>query len=337
MQWNDVSSWGCNLAGNNNRFLVYLDPANPPTTQVCNVDENTTSCINSSTSDLEWGTTYWWRVRATNGAQTADSAIWSFTPSPGGWWQSVGGSVYAAGSVISDIPNTALNPYLLLNGDGVHGTLFYGSSFDLGSDVPFGSCGNEVCHIAEDSSDWYVNTTYSAETYNYNWWVEFLRDEDVLDFNGNLAGQSGVKNLVGGNISGDVGTNSLVVLSSGDINITGEISVAEGGFLMVVSGGSITIDSSIGENAGGASLTGTTANIQGIFIANEIDIGDSDLHLWVGGSFVGWNGINLRRDFDGPENATEPAFTIIFRPDFIINAPDSVKRIYYPNWVRVPG
>jgi len=76
LDWNDVSSWGINCAGNTNTYEVFLDTNPSPTTSQGTVGSGTTSM---SVSGLAPGTTYYWKVRASNGAETADSPVWSFT------------------------------------------------------------------------------------------------------------------------------------------------------------------------------------------------------------------------------------------------------------------
>jgi hypothetical protein len=77
VSWNALSGtgWGTNCAGNNNTYTVYLDTSSSPTTSRGSVGSGTTSMAISGLSN---GTTYYWKVRASNGALSTDSAIWSF-------------------------------------------------------------------------------------------------------------------------------------------------------------------------------------------------------------------------------------------------------------------
>ena len=104
---------------------------------------------------------------------------------------------------------------------------------------------------------------------------------------------------------------------------------------MVIASGTITFE---------FSLTGGDINdpdVEGIFIANDLVFQDNPFatgdYLWAAGSFIGWNSISLERDIGGLLSVNQPSMTFIFRPDFIINAPDEVKRIYFPTWQRIPG
>jgi len=133
----------------------------------------------------------------------------------------------------------------------------------------------------------------------------------------------------------------ITILVDGDVDINNEIKVNDNnGFLMVIASGKITIDSSIGETPPSSGITGTTANVQGIFIADgNIEIpssGSDDLHLWVGGTLISWSAITLERDIGGLASRTEPSMSFIYRPDFIANAPGYIKKVFY-DWQQVPG
>ena len=133
----------------------------------------------------------------------------------------------------------------------------------------------------------------------------------------------------------------ITILVDGDVDINNEIKVIDNdGFLMVIARGKITISHLLGEDPPSSGITGTTANIQGIFIADgNIEIpssGSNDLHLWVGGTLVSWSAITLNRDIGGLSSRTESSITFIYRPDFIVNAPRFIKKIFY-DWQRVPG
>ena len=79
VSWNAISDWGTDCTPpQNNTYTVYLDTSATPTTQRGSpVGEGTTSL---NISGLNSGTTYYWRVRASNGDTSTYSAqIWSFT------------------------------------------------------------------------------------------------------------------------------------------------------------------------------------------------------------------------------------------------------------------
>jgi hypothetical protein len=139
-------------------------------------------------------------------------------------------------------------------------------------------------------------------------------------------------------------TEKIIVFISGDLTIddtsAGEnriTSVAKGGdgFLMFIADGDITVTSSVGYADIYTNPAQTDiANVEGVFVADgELIIagqgGSTDRKFIGAGTFVGWNGVDLQRNFDdgdSPElndNAATEVF--IFRPDFIVNAPKEVK------------
>jgi hypothetical protein len=219
---------------------------------------------------------------------------------------------------------------MINNPSGQHGITNYGGTLDLGNYCG-GSC--VPSNIAEGSGkDWQANNTYSGVTYDYDYWVNHLSSETKTNFaGGSMAGLSGLYNLTGTTISGNIGTNKVVILKDGNITINGNISVSQGGFLMVVASGTITVSNALG---------GTSANpaVQGIFTANVINFGTGSVQLFAGGTFIGWTNLELvGRDFNDSRNRTLPILSFSFRPDFIINAPDYIKKVSYPRWEQVPG
>ncbi|MBI4035093.1 MAG: hypothetical protein HY381_01695 [Candidatus Chisholmbacteria bacterium] len=57
-----------------------------------------------------------------------------------------------------------------------------------------------------------------------------------------------------------------------------------------------------------------------------IDTGSATTKLILGGTWVGWQGVNLKRDFKTDRNETEPAEVFRYRPDLIANVPLYMKR-----------
>jgi len=334
LEWGAVSNWGCNLDGNDNRFLVFFDDdaaASIPLSffSACDWPPGTTTCLQDS---LILGTTYYWGVRASNDGNRnppdssdfyADSDVWSFAPLPGAWWQTTGGNVHSDGTVNSDIPLTCglpdCNPYLMLGDQSV---LSYNA---LGDDLDF-------AEIAVDSL--YAQSTYEGRELGYNYWLYELINEEKWPYSGGSlpdpgdggaeiydTSSTGLINMYGP-LEDD---KKVVILHGGDINIIGEIDVSPGSFLMVVSSGTITINDDVNL-------------VEGIFIAENIIFAGtgSDLELDAQGTFVGWNSVSMSRDIGGIESLTNPSVVFTYRPDFMINAPDFVKRAIY-SWSQVPG
>ncbi|MFC1711765.1 hypothetical protein ACFLZ1_04235 [Patescibacteria group bacterium] len=358
--------WGCNLnpADWDNHFTLWLRPNNNGFTNsdlvdgscgafTCgedctDKDEAQTTC--GPNTDLIWGTTYYWQVRACNSASVLATdpfdpdfcalSLVSFTPYPGSWFQTAGGNVYASGTITSYVPNTATNRFFM-------GNLLFSPAYILSHGIPSGGgldVGLDIpTQWAQSDPQWEVTSyTYTGEIYNYAWWADHLRDEvgATAWSSANLAGiTNGVYNLAAGvtDLYGSFPANTQVaILSDHSIDISNNITVPVGSFLMVVVQGDITVNQGV---------TGNMANppVQGIFIADDvITIEDSPLETiadqFVGaGSFIGWGGVILDRSIGNVDNVTNPALIFVFRPDFIINAPDYVKTIYFSNWQQVKG
>jgi len=132
----------------------------------------------------------------------------------------------------------------------------------------------------------------------------------------------------------------FVIFVEGDLYLADEdglsdqiIQVEQGGFLAFVVSGNMYIDESIGNS----NLNNLTPNVEGVYIVNGVievqsrgvDRGGDDRFIGAG-TFVGWSGVNLNRDFDDGmgrdlENLDKPTEQFIYRPDFMINLPDVLK------------
>lgn len=113
-------NWGVNCAGNDNRYFVYYckdegpydncSASEVPNTQDCTPIENEPSlgrhsCTidNNGEENLDWESTYYWKVVTSNGALTAE-AFGSFEVThPSAWWQTKTGDVYGKGGIVSPI------------------------------------------------------------------------------------------------------------------------------------------------------------------------------------------------------------------------------------------
>ncbi len=357
-QWYHDGDWGTNLAGATNRFYVDYTTTSgsynwaAPDCTVVGGGAGNYSC---GPFTLSWDTTYYWTVRASNNGNNftdvntwVDSAEWSFIPNYAGWFQTTGGDVHADGAFAISIPadtcSGVCEPYLTLN-DALstpanlpHGILSYGNSYDLGTTA-------DDTNIAEDGYDWRTNSQRGFPDYDYTFWSEYLADDVTGSFGGGdiTSSGTGVYTMTGTSLNGTVASGEqIIILRDGDLTIDSNLQVANGGFLMVISSGTVTIDSGVGATpigSGGGALTATTANVQGVFVANSIQTpsnGTGDLHLWLAGTFVGWNSVVLERDLGGSLNNTEPAETFFYRPDFLVNAPSSIKRSVFDYQQIVP-
>lgn len=236
------------------------------------------------------------------------------------WWQVTGGSLHAdLGNVTSYIPSScsgACSPYLVLaDGSGDAGLVSYSGSLSLG-DV-----GEE--NISETGDNWFAQTQYQGLQTGYNYFVRILEEdpEGFFGWDGSEPLVSGVYESVGVNVisGGDwsIGSGTqAVMLVEGDMVVDVNIDVAEGGFLAIVASGNIFF----GDNV---------TNVEGVFIADGAIVtcesatcGSAGVgEQFTGeGIFVGWGGIDLRRDFDGSDNDIYPAEHFVYRSDLQVNA-----------------
>ena len=76
LDWDNPTSWGKRCAGNDNKFTVYLEKDVASPDDVLTTD--TKGFSQFDVSGLTRGSTYYWKVRATNGALGTDSATRNF-------------------------------------------------------------------------------------------------------------------------------------------------------------------------------------------------------------------------------------------------------------------
>lgn len=124
---------------------------------------------------------------------------------------------------------------------------------------------------------------------------------------------------------------AFVILVDGTIHIQNEITVAEGGFLALVSRHDIVFAPSLGTS----DVHSTTPVVEGVYIADgKIRLSEGPLKFVGAGTFVGWGGFELGRDFQSTDNWHNPTELFIYRPDFLQNAPDEMKVPRY-DWNEV--
>lgn len=75
LNWQGVASWGVGCPANNNVYSVYLDQSCTGSWALLSSTISTTAVAN----DLNWGSTYCWRVQAHNGSNGVYSSTWRFT------------------------------------------------------------------------------------------------------------------------------------------------------------------------------------------------------------------------------------------------------------------
>lgn len=163
-------------------------------------------------------------------------------------------------------------------------------------------------------------TDIQKPTYNANKIAYFQSGDVTLQSPWSVASGESYVIFIDGNLT----------LADGDGLSDQLIDVAPGGFLGFIVSGDITIASSLGN----VTLTNTTPNVEGVFIADgEFTIeskgtaAGGDDRIVLEGSYIGWSGVSLNRDFsDGgsrsSENNDKPVEIFIYRPDFVVNMPD---------------
>lgn len=285
------------------------------------------------------------------------------------WWQASGGPILALSSggnvVRSYVPATATEPYLITagNGAGASGYVVVGGEasegaaadhVDLSSDA-----GNQAVGIDEAGLDIVARAVPTQETFDTfvrRYKLPFNRQDDFdgsvapvrpSDFdafkpthtplNGVAAYWSeGDLTITGGSWSVGAG-ETVVIFVDGSLNVNTVTNVAPGGFLAFIVSGDIWIDAEVG-NASAASTDGV---VEGMYLADGVIIvegrapgGGSDLKFVGEGSFIGWSGIQLERDFSdggvgGADNNLYPTELFVYRPDLLLNAPVQMRRPQY--------
>jgi len=245
----------------------------------------------------------------------------------GGWWQVVGGNVYAQNGVTSVIPGnltpTENQRLILPDANGRYGLLSYGvpwTGMELG--------GNPNAMVSDVL--WRIESPYESLRYDYDFYktrvdifpyTKWNGDEvvyDDYDLNGyQIFKYTGDVNL---DYSGPVGEEKVILLVDGNVNIYSNITVPVGAFLSIIAKGDINIDPAV-------------TKAQGWFVAENINIpcketagtcDKTDVQFAGEGSFVGYTSINLGRN-QGDVNNTKPSELFTYRPDFLVNIPTPMK------------
>jgi len=257
----------------------------------------------------------------------------------GGWWQTVGGSVYAKGGIKSYVPaSAAVADQKLIKADsnGRTGVLSYGVPW---TGLELGSNPNMLLPNGVSDDWWRVESVYDGLRYDYNFYNTRMdvftsttwdgnASSLVYDAEGNDAakGYKILKYTGSPTLSQAVSIaagQKIVLLVNGDVSINSNVVVPVGAFLGIIARGNITFGSAV-------------TSAQGWFVAERINIPCNDTVAPLGtcdttdvqfggeGSFVGWTGISLSRDMYTGNNSA-PAEKFTYRPDMFINVPTPMK------------
>ena len=228
------------------------------------------------------------------GTVCTDTADITVNGNAGAWWQAQSGNVHAdAGSVVSSIPATATNPYLILQiGANDTGLVSFTGSADVGSGT-----------INEDGNEWQAQTQYRGVQTGFSYFERLLADDPEAAANGVVIQEGDYS--TGGAISVANGEN-MILLVNGNVTIDNNINVVPGGFLAIIASGDIIVVDGVD-------------NVEGVLIADgTINFGSGDQQLTAEGIFTGWSGITLARELTN--NNLLPAEKFIYRPDLQLNA-----------------
>ena len=252
------------------------------------------------------------------------------------WWQTEGAGVYAGGlgggvTVRSELPLSS-SRLIIPGGAGTSAALLRSSgSSDLGS----GSVSDEL---------WSATARYRGKKMDYAYFAAQMGvvpsqtndwEADTMNKPGTtkdfhyLDPQSGTATISSPWVvaSGE----KYIVFVNGDLRISANTSVDNGGFLAFIVNGNILVDPAI-------------TNIEGMYIATasfeteSIDTTDviADVPLQVEGNVVAWGTFELGRSLLG-SNIVSPAEKFVYRPDLLENMPDKMKT-FAMNWQEVaPG
>ena len=280
---------------------------------------------------------------------TATNVNYYISSNPLGWWQTANGYVYALASsgtaIQSQIPaSCAASPSTCTAALST-----YDAGLNLTSDSTSLTGGGSTI-TSQVSSTPYIYLNQSAtnthaegvtlngahEDYTYFSQLYGMTSNHVVDF----TGAQPISPPTDGNAyyaNSDVTistpwtlntADSMVIFVNGNLTITQPILVAKGAFLAFIVSGNITFDKSLGSN------TSNTPSVAGVFVANGQIISQSnapgtDLKLIGEGSFIGWGGVSLQRNFNNANairGFTEPIETFHFRPDFLVTVPTMMTK-----------
>lgn len=259
---------------------------------------------------------------------TSSPAYFYLTQLREAWWQTVGGSIYANGSVRSEIPSSSEDLITAGTGGALGALMRSTGTVDTGAG-------------AVSTEGYSALMRYRGKTMNYDYFAAHMgvtpntsndwgadtmnkpannpnKTFYYLDPTGSEASVSTPWTVADG--------ESYVVFVDGDLRIASSVTVEPGGFVAFIVNGDMRVSPAV-------------ADIQGLFVVDGATItetnGGNDVPAGFEGSVVSWGGVSLGRDLGAGNNLPAESFT--YRPDLLVNMPDAMK-VFALKWEEVvPG
>ena len=249
----------------------------------------------------------------------------------GGWWQTVGAGVHGEKGIKSSIPSTYPSEQSLIlrdpaigNRDGVlsYGTL---TDFMLGVN-PNAKVSNNL---------WQIKSSYDGVIYDYNFFNQQFKKYVTTAWDGTSPlvyddkGKGYQIFKVTGSIAdfnySPVGTQKVIFLVNGDVNIGANLTIPDGAFMAILASGDITFKTTVTKAEGW--YLGRNIFVRCTDANSDLECDRTDSQFLGNGSFVGWKGIYLKRDMGGANNILNPAQKFTYRLDLYNNAPEPLKNV----------
>lgn len=273
-----------------------------------------------------------------DGGANLDKLIGEVTVGPcnKAWYQTQGGDVHSQG----DISSRIIGSQFFSMTQGTPPQEYHGLVSMGGTTYAFGaSCNTNL--ISEKR--WLVTgeaySPFTSSSSPYAYFYKKVGSPTTANFTGSFNEITGggvffasgnvTLTSAGGNKWKNNFPNNLkaIILVYGNLNIQTDIRVPVGGFLAFIVSGDINIKGTLGDKVAG----NTTPHVQGMYIADgtiksNSDNDNSGMRLVGAGLFYGRTGVEMTRDLRNDplstvHNYDTPAELFIFRPDFVINAP----------------
>lgn len=252
------------------------------------------------------------------------------------WFQSSIGNLFGASGITTSIPPTCTDPANLLTcGSFSRGGTSYtplirstasstaGVAAVSSGTISLGGGGAAPANAVISVSS--LNATSAPSTiYDYEYFRRWIARTVGLSLTPwNMASKPASSPTTAytssGTLNWSFGLNAgetIVILHDGDVVITADISVPVSAYLSIIASGDIVISSDVSQ-------------VEGVFLADTItsmstNNPDTEVQLQASGTFIGYRGVTLSRDL-GALNSSRPSELFTFRPDFVINAPRTMK------------